>query len=140
MDGIRVGDKPKALIHMIAEDMLERFAEAPLIDKYEAYQRLMSYWAETMQDDVFIIADAGWEAAKELREARKETDKTGKVKWLEEADLTVAKVRLVADVIPPRLIVARFFPQMQAAPKNWVARSRRWSRSMASRAGCWRVR
>lgn len=112
MDGIQVGDKPKALIHTIAEDMLTRFAEAPLIDQYEAYQRLMSYWADTMQDDVFIIAHGGWEAAKELREARKETD-GNKIKWLEEADLTVNKVRLVADVIPPALIVARFFPEMQ---------------------------
>ena len=51
-----MGDTPKDLIHTIAEDMLARFAEAPLIDQYEAYQRLMSYWAETMQDDVFIIA------------------------------------------------------------------------------------
>ena len=115
MDGIQVGDKPKALIHSIAEDMMARFADAPLIDQYEAYQRLMSYWAETMQDDVFIIAHDGWEAAKELRDARKETDDKGKVKWLEEADLTVNKVRLVADVIPPRLIVARFFPEMQQA-------------------------
>jgi len=113
MDGMQIGDKPKDLIHTIAEDMLNRFAEAPLIDQYEAYQRLMSYWADTMQDDVFIIAHDGWDAAKELREARKETDAKGKVKWLEEADLTVNKVRLVADVIPPRLIVARFFPDMQ---------------------------
>ena len=114
MDSIQVGDKPKDLIHSIAEGMLTRFAEAPLIDQYEAYQRLMSYWADVMQDDVFIIAHDGWEAAKELREARKETDGK-KVKWLEEADLTVNKVRLVADVIPPRLIVARFFPEMQQA-------------------------
>ncbi|PTW38814.1 hypothetical protein [Rhodovulum kholense] len=48
--------KPKELIHAIAEDILDRFAEAPLIDRYEAYERLMSYWAETMQDDVFSIA------------------------------------------------------------------------------------
>lgn len=115
MDGIQVGDKPKDLIRTIAEDMLTRFADAPLIDRYEAYQRLMSYWAETMQDDVFIVAHDGWDAAKELREARKETDDKGKVKWLEEADLTVNKVRLVADVIPPRLIVARFFPELQQA-------------------------
>lgn len=114
MAGIEVGDKPKDLIHTIAEDMLTRFAEAPLIDQYEAYQRIMSYWAEVMQDDVFIIAHDGWEAAKELREARKEVD-GNKVKWLEEADLTVNKVRLVADVIPPRLIVARFFPDLQQA-------------------------
>ena len=73
----------------------------------------MSYWFDTMQDDVFIISHDGWTAARELREARKET-KDGKVKWLEEADLTVDKVRLVADVIPPRLIVARFFPEMKA--------------------------
>lgn len=115
MDGIKVGEKPKDLIHTIADDMLTRFADAPLIDRYEAYQRLMSYWAEVMQDDVFIIAHDGWEAAKELREARKETDAKGKVKWLEEADLTVNKVRLVADVISPRLIVARFFPELQQA-------------------------
>lgn len=108
------GAKPSELIRTIAEDMLARFAEAPLIDQYEAYQRLMSYWQETMQDDVFIIADAGWEAAKELREARKEVDGK-KTKWLEEADLTVNKVRLVADVIPPALIVARFFPELQGA-------------------------
>lgn len=115
LDGIQVGDRPKELIHTISEDMLARFADAPLIDRYEAYQRLMSYWAEVMQDDAFIIAHDGWEAAKELREARKEIDKNGKVKWLEEADLTVKGVRLVADVISPALIVARFFRDLQQA-------------------------
>lgn len=123
MDKIRVGDKPKSLIHTIAEDMLSRFAEAPLIDPYEAYQRLMSYWADTMQDDVFIITQDGWQAAKELREPRKETDDKGKVKWLEEADLTVNRVRLVADVIPPRLIIARFFPDLQQAVDDAQAKA-----------------
>lgn len=130
MDGIQIGDKPKDLIHAIAEDMLDRFEDAPLIDRYEAYQRLMSYWAETMQDDVFIISHDGWEAAKELREARKETDDKGKVKWLEEADLTVNKVRLVADVIPPRLIVARFFPELQQAVDDAQARAEELSREI----------
>ncbi|MEN8832040.1 hypothetical protein [Pacificibacter sp.] len=99
--------------------MLIRFDAAPLVDKYEAYQRLMAYWAATMQDDVFIIAGGGWTAAKDLREARSEKSSDGKVKWLEEADLTVKKgkqtVRLVADVIPPALIVARFFADMKDA-------------------------
>jgi len=113
--GIQPGDNPKALIHAIAENMLGRFADAPLIDQYEAYQRLMSYWSSVMQDDVFIIAHDGWDAAKELREARKEVDKDKKIKWLEDADLTVNRVRLVADVIKPALIVARFFPEMQNA-------------------------
>jgi type I restriction enzyme M protein len=113
--GIQQGDHPKDLIHIIAEDMLARFEAAPLIDKYEAYQRLMSYWADTMQDDVFIIAGDGWLAARELREARKETGSDGKVKWLEESDLVVGKTRLVADVIPPALVITRFFPELQAA-------------------------
>lgn len=129
MDGTQIGDKPKDLIHTIAEDMLTRFAEAPLIDQYEAYQRLMSYWAETMQVDVFIIAHEGWEAAKELREARKEVDGK-KVKWLEEADLTVNKVRLVADVIPPALIVARFFPDMQQALEDAQAKAEELGREI----------
>ncbi|MCV2894744.1 N-6 DNA methylase [Lentibacter sp. XHP0401] len=130
MDDIQIGDKPKDLIHTIAEDVLTRFAEAPLIDQYEAYQRLMSYWAEVMQDDVFIVAHDGWEAAKELREARKETDAKGKVKWLEEADLTVNKVRLVADVIPPRLIVTRFFPDMQQALDDAQAKAEELGREI----------
>ncbi len=114
LEGIQQGDHPKDLIHSIAEDMLARFEAAPLIDKYEAYQRLMSYWADTMQDDVFIIAGDGWLAARELREARKETGSDGKVKWLEEGDLVVGKARLVADVIPPALVIARLFPELQA--------------------------
>ncbi|RAP39788.1 hypothetical protein BYZ73_18725 [Rhodovulum viride] len=76
-----------------------------------------------MQDDVFGIAHDVWEAAKELREARKETDDKGKVKWLEEADLTANKVRLVADVISPRLIVARFFPELQRAVDDAQAKA-----------------
>ncbi|MGJ8624006.1 MAG: N-6 DNA methylase [Yoonia sp.] len=114
LDGLKQGDLPKTLIHGISEDMLTHFATAPLIDKYEAYQRLMTYWAETMQDDVFVITGEGWKAAAELREARKEVDGK-KTKWLEDADIMAGKVRLVADVIPPALVVARFFPQEQAA-------------------------
>lgn len=129
LSGIQRGDRPRTLIHAISEDMLSRFPEAPLIDQYEAYQRLMSYWVEGMQDDVFIIADAGWAAARELREARKETD-GNKVKWLEEADLTVNKVRLVADVIPPGLIVTRFFPEKQRALEDAQVRAEELGREI----------
>jgi type I restriction enzyme M protein len=63
LKGLVVGDKPKVLIEEIAEDLLARFAEVPLIDKYDVYQHLMTYWAETMQDDVYIVAqDVGHQA------------------------------------------------------------------------------
>ena len=130
LSGIQQGDHPKELIHAISEDMLTRFAAAPLVDKYEAYQRLMSYWADTMQDDVFIIAGGGWSAAKELREARKETGSDGKVKWLEDGDLTVNKIRLVADVIPPALIIARFFSDLKEALDTATAQAEELGREI----------
>lgn len=55
----------------------------PLIDKYDVYQHLMSYWSNTMQDDVYMIVADGWKA----------TDK-GKPN---------------ADLIPAPLIINRYF-------------------------------
>ncbi|OSQ54415.1 type I restriction-modification protein subunit M [Marivita cryptomonadis] len=129
LSGIQQGDHPRDLIHTIAEDMLTRFESAPLVDKYEAYQRLMSYWSDSMQDDVFIISGGGWLAARDLREARKEV-KDGKTKWLEDGDLTVNKVRLVADVIPPTLITNRFFPDLKAALDTATARAEELGREI----------
>ncbi len=37
---IEVGDKPKALIGALSEDLLTLFRKAPLVDDYDAYQRL----------------------------------------------------------------------------------------------------
>jgi type I restriction enzyme M protein len=93
---------PKALIEAIAEDLLAAFCQAPLLDAYDIYQHLMDYWAETMQDDAYLIAADGWVAVP----ARiVETDKKGKSKdkgW-------------ACDLIPKPLIVARYFAKEQAA-------------------------
>ena len=93
---------PKALIETIAEDLLAAFRKAPLLDAYDIYQHLMDYWAETMQDDAYLIAADGWVAVP----ARiVETDKKGKSKdrgW-------------ACDLIPKPLIVARTFAKEQAA-------------------------
>jgi len=93
---------PKALIETIAEDLLATFKAAPLLDAYDVYQHLMDYWAETMQDDCYIITADGW-VAKTYR--IQETDKKGKTKdkgW-------------ACDLIPKPLIVARYFATEQAA-------------------------
>ena len=93
---------PKALIETIAESLLDTFQAAPLLDAYDVYQHLMDYWAETMQDDCYLIAADGWVA----RTTRiLETDKKGKQKdkgW-------------TCDLIPKPLIVARHFATEQAA-------------------------
>ncbi|HEU5377757.1 MAG TPA: hypothetical protein VFV38_20225, partial [Ktedonobacteraceae bacterium] len=37
-----------------------------LIDKYDVYQHFMSYWSETMQDDVYLLVQDGWQASSDL--------------------------------------------------------------------------
>ncbi len=102
MTGFKMGDHPKALIETIAEDLLVTFRPAPLIDAYAVYQHLMDFWAETMQDDAYLIAADGWVA----RTSRiVETDKKGRQKdrgW-------------ACDLIPKPYIVARYFAAEQAA-------------------------
>ncbi len=58
--------KPKKLIVDISEDLLNKFSDSNLIDKYDVYQHLMDYWLETMRDDVYMIAESSWAANNEL--------------------------------------------------------------------------
>lgn len=57
---------PKALIFEISEDILNSFAKRTLINKYDIYQHLMTYWLEVMKDDVYMIRENGWIADKDL--------------------------------------------------------------------------
>jgi len=102
LTGFDVGGHPMELIETVSETLLKAFEAAPLLDAYDVYQHLMDYWAETMQDDAYQIAAEGWVA----RTARViETDKKGRQKdrgW-------------VCDLVPKRLIVARYFAAEQAA-------------------------
>lgn len=96
------GSHPKELIQTISESLLAAFHAAPLLDAYDVYQHLMDYWAETMQDDAYLIAAEGWVAR---TERIVETDKKGKKKdkgW-------------TCDLIPKPYIVARYFAEEQAA-------------------------
>jgi type I restriction enzyme M protein len=107
---LKIGHKPKLLIEEISEDLLARFSKVPLIDNYDVYQHLMTYWAEVMQDDVYIIAQEGWAAARQLRELVKNEEG----KFTETPDITIGKQKLKAELLPPGLIVARFFAEEQA--------------------------
>lgn len=97
---------PKALIETISENLLATFKTAQLLDAYAMYQHLMDYWADTMQDDCYIIAADGWIA--ETYRIREEV-KSGKNKG-EERDKGWA-----CDLVPKPLIVARYFAEEQAA-------------------------
>jgi len=83
LKGIAVGSHPKELIRTLSESLLGTFQDTPLLDAYDVYQHLMSYWAETMQDDAYLLAQDGWKA---LIGSQPNTD-----------------------LIPASLIVARYF-------------------------------
>jgi type I restriction enzyme M protein len=53
---------PKQIILDLSESLLAHYRDQPLIDAYAIFQHLMDYWAETMQDDCYLIAADGWKA------------------------------------------------------------------------------
>jgi len=92
---------PKTLIAELGEDYLETFAPLDLIDKYNLFQHLLIYWTETMQDDIYLIIQEGWEGANKLRLLK------GKTK--ESTDLKIGKLKYKADLIPPDLIINSYY-------------------------------
>ncbi len=52
----------KDLLAQMSESLLLAFKGNALVEAYDLYQYLMSYWQETMQDDVYAIAIDGWKA------------------------------------------------------------------------------
>ncbi|MEY0273348.1 type I restriction-modification system subunit M [Providencia rettgeri] len=106
---IGVGDQPKALIAEISESLLQSYSQTPLLSKYDIYQILMDYWSDTMQDDVYVLVQDGWSTGKVLREL--EVKKGEKLR--ETPDLVIGKTKYKAELIPPALIVARYFADEQ---------------------------
>ena len=64
--------KPKAFIHTLSKDLLDAFSNLQLIDKYDVYQHLMTYWMETMQDDCYLLVSDGWKVGNAVEWAKKE--------------------------------------------------------------------
>ena len=104
------GFHPKELIHELAEGLLAHYEHQPttqaLIDPYAVYQHLMDYWAETMQDDAYLITEDGWKAQTyRVLETRKNKDGTpGK---------TVDR-GWACDLVPKALLVQQYFAAEQA--------------------------
>jgi len=83
--------KPRQIISSVSEDLLKTYGKEDLVDKYDVYQHLMTYWNETMQDDCYLIASNGWKT--ELYNINK-----GK-----------KEVILDSDLVPKTLVIDRYF-------------------------------
>jgi type I restriction enzyme M protein len=105
------GGHPKALIETIAEDLLATFRAAPLLDAYDVYQHLMDYWAETMQDDCYLISDDRWLEVAQPHLIVEDKNKKTKAR----ADFVVGKKKYQTELVPPARIIHRWFADDQAA-------------------------
>lgn len=108
------GSHPKELIDDIAENLLNAFRDAALVNPYDVYQHLMDYWAEAMQDDFYLIADDGWVKGAQPREI-KQIKVKDKLTWPETHDYLIGRRRFKSDLIPAPILIAQYFAAEQAA-------------------------
>ena len=109
MKGFGKDGHPKVLIESLSESLLADFKAAPLVDTYDIYQHLMDYWAETLQDDAYLIAAVGWQEGAKPREIRQVKNKEGKLIWPEKEDYKRGKRRFKSDLVPAALVIDRWF-------------------------------
>lgn len=102
------GFNPKELIHSLSENLLNQYANKALIDPYDMYQHLMSYWFEIMQDDTYLITQDGWKAETYRiiveNKQKKKVDKG----W-------------TCDLVPKDLVTNRYFKTEKEALENLQA-------------------
>ena len=102
LKALEAGFKPKQLIHEISERLLDTYQGKALVDPYDMYQYLMSYWSEVMQDDSYLIASDGWKV-----ETYRILVKNAKGKDVDKG--------WTCDLIPKLLVIARYFKVEQQA-------------------------
>jgi len=102
LKGLEAECHPKRIIAALSEDILAHYSGKPLIDNYDVYQHLMDYWAETMQDDCYLIAADGWKAETTRVLVENKKGKQVDKGW-------------TCDLVPKGLIVARYFSPEQKA-------------------------
>lgn len=125
---IQQGDHPKTFIFRISEALLSAYANSELLSKYDIYQILMDYWADVMQDDVYVLVQDGWEAGNNIRELVAEKGE----KLKETPELVIDKKKFKAEIIPPSLIVARYFAAEQAKVNDLQAKQDEATQSLES--------
>lgn len=134
LEAIDSQTRPQQLIEDLGDDLLENFRGRPLISEYSVYEQLMSYWNDTMHDDVTLIVGSGWVDAAQPREARITGYDNKKKPKYESADLVfgtgVKAQRWVTDLIPPALIIDRYFADEKAELDRLTAEQERISQEL----------
>ncbi len=120
---INADTRPNVLIAAVGDDLLARFRSIPLLDEYDVYEELMSYWNDVMHDDVFLVMNEDWLVAARPRTAIEDKDR----KISEAPDLVLGAgkgaTKFKMDLLPPGLIIGRYFPDQQTDVDDLTART-----------------
>ena len=93
------------MIAEISEKILNVYYNKPLIDNYNVYQHLLSYWNEVMQDDIYIISYDGWKA-----ETYRVLQENSKKKLVDKG--------WTCDLVQKELVINRFFEAEKTEIEN----------------------
>lgn len=85
----------------LSELLIAQFTDLELVDKYDVYEVLLSYWQNTMADDVFVLKHDGYKAGQEWENIVEETqNKKGETK---------EKIKGWEGKLIPKVLVERMF-------------------------------
>lgn len=114
LQAITKDTRPNDLIAIMGDDLLTWFKPVPLLDEYDIYEQLMTYWHDIMHDDVFLVMHEGWMNSSRPRPTIEDKDR----KLSETPDLVIGSgknaKKYKMDLIPPDLVIARYFANDQA--------------------------
>jgi len=127
---INADTHPNDLITSLGDGLLARFRQAPLLDEYDAYEQLMTYWHQTIHDDVFMVMSDGWVNAANPRKTIEDKDR----KLTETPDLVIGSGRGATkyklDLFSPALVAARYFAEQQENLDDLNLRAEQASRAV----------
>ncbi len=103
MKALPLGFNPKEKIEQWGNALLKQAEKQELVNPYEAYEVLRVYWAETMQDDCYLISRDGWKVEVST-EKKKPTHRD-----------------ILCDLLPVDVLVNKFFSEDEVAVANQEA-------------------
>ena len=109
MMAVKQGDRPKDLIADWSQSLLDRIMEhSGLVNAYEAYDVLLNYWTDAMQDDCYMVSNDGWTYPEVKAIKRKESiDKKTKTTKVKESACMYDEI--VCDLLPVNIVLSEYF-------------------------------
>jgi type I restriction enzyme M protein len=110
---LSMGAKPKQLIQQLGDAILSGFNnDTFLVDAYDVYEQLLTYWNETMQDDCYLIAVDGWKAEPYTPQPAAKKGKDGSIKAVKEKKAATPE-DIVCDLLPVSVVIDHYFTELK---------------------------